>query len=360
MTSGRALRMPPDIVIRPSGVWDSRAPLHNFLSAHRRTIRTYNSLTLAVNRLTHDARQPGVALRSAKKWLKADTGAALGGRAWGNYRRALYRTTADTPASPSIPDFVSDLSLALYDIRRQTILWHASLFETFAQCWALNYLLSVLEDGNENGREWSRAERGLAEAFSPEHGADELPSLPRILRCCPFLEAGLAAIPAFVTTAASDDEEEAPVSVDVNALQAVRSWRAVRNLIVHRGGIVSSRFLTRHGQFFAWLRSHYSYMQPLEVGSGVLFYDDVVRSVFAVHFRAARWMSDLLERRSACRRGHPHAPGPKPDVLFFPGQPPPSPAMVLPGDHAPSLSWATSMSFRTAFRLRASRDPRGT
>ena len=33
--------MPPDIVLRPSGIWNTRAPMHNYLHAHRRHQRTY-------------------------------------------------------------------------------------------------------------------------------------------------------------------------------------------------------------------------------------------------------------------------------------------------------------------------------
>src|SRR5207247_6032449 len=203
----------------------------------------------------------------------------------------LPRTSRDVLPMPLAKDVASDLEQSLYDLRRQTILSYASAFETFAQCWTLNCLLSVIE----SGKGWSRAERGLAEAFSPAHGSDELPGLPRILNCCPFLGEGLSKVPAFVTKDSSNSEDPVQVSGDVNALEAIRSWRAVRNLIVHRGGLISRRFLDRHGPFFQWLREHYPYMLPLEVGNGFLFYDDVVRAVFAVHVRAAGWMSDLLE-----------------------------------------------------------------
>src|ERR1043166_6256660 len=90
-----ALRMPPDIVIRPSGVWNSRAPFHTFLQEHRRIMRHYNVLTLAVYRLTHEAGQPSVAARSGRKWLKAADAGVQAGKAWGNYRKNLPRMAAD-------------------------------------------------------------------------------------------------------------------------------------------------------------------------------------------------------------------------------------------------------------------------
>src|SRR5205809_5270387 len=124
-----ALRMPPDIVIRPSGVWDSRASLRSFLSVHRRIVRTYNILTLAVYRLSHEASDPVVAKRSGRKWLKAQDAGVQAGRSWGNYRRTLPRTSRDVLPMPLAKDVASDLEQSLYDLRRQTILSYASAFE---------------------------------------------------------------------------------------------------------------------------------------------------------------------------------------------------------------------------------------
>lgn len=352
-----ALCMPPDIVIRPSGVWNSRAPLHTFLSEHLEIVRTYNVLTLAVYRLTHEASDFAVATRSGRKWLRVADAGVQAGRSWGNYRWTLPRTSPDELPIPKVKDVAADLAKSLYDVRRQTIVSYTAMFETFAQCWVLNYLLLKLEL-SKTGTWSSKAERKLAEAFSPEHGTDELPGLPRILNCFPFLEEGLSKVPAFLTNDSSASEAPGVLSESVNAFQAIRSWRAVRNLIVHRGGMISRRFLNRHGVFFEWLREHYPYMLPLEVGSGFLLYDDIVRAVFAVHRRAASWMSDLLEKESSERRGHPYAPDPKPTVVFFPGRLPPAPPLLLPGDHEPSFQWTTDLAFRTGFRNSAPRDQR--
>src|SRR3982751_2738140 len=42
---------PLTLVIRPSGIWNSRAPLATFVHYHRRLIRTYNLLTLALGKI---------------------------------------------------------------------------------------------------------------------------------------------------------------------------------------------------------------------------------------------------------------------------------------------------------------------
>lgn len=343
-----ALRMPPYVVIRPSGIWDSRAPFHNFLAAHREIIRTYNVLTLAVYRLKHEASDPAIEGRSGREWMRAADAGVQAGRSWGNYRRTLPRTSHEILATPTAKDVVLDLERSLYPLRRQTVVRYASAFETFTQCWALNYLLSVIERGDQ----WSRPQKRLAEGFSPVHSGDNLPGLHPILKSFPFLRDGLSKSPAFLTKDSSDSEEPEAVSSDVNALAAIEAWRAVRNLVVHRSGMTSLRFLERHGAFFEWLRGHYPYMKPMQVGDGFLFYDDVVRSVFAVHYRAARWMSDQLEQSSSERRGHPFAPGPKPAVVFFLGEPPRAAPMLLEGDHEPSFQWTCNPAFRTDFRAR--------
>lgn len=349
-----ALRMPPDIVIRSSGVWDSRAPLHTFLAAHREIVRTYNVLTLAVYRLTKEAEDPVIAQRSARYWLQAHRAGVQAGRSYGNYRMTLPRKRRNILPAPTAGDVALDLKQSLYPLRRDTIVRYSAVFETFAQCWSLNYLLALIE----GGREWSQAQRRLAEDFSPEHGTDTLPTLPRIREVFPFLEDGLSKLPAFTTSDSSGSDTPEAVTSEVNALEAITSWRAVRNLVVHRGGTLSLRFLDQHGAFFEWLRGHYPYMLRLEVGNYFLFYDDVVRAVFAVHSRAASWMSDVLEEVSGGRRGHPLAPGPKPSEVFFPNIPPPAPPLLMDGDHSPSLEWTRNSEFRTQFRANVPRHSR--
>jgi hypothetical protein len=317
-------------------------------------MRHYNVLTLAVYRLTHEAGQTSNASRSGRKWLKAADAGVQAGKAWGNYRKNLPRTAQDVLPTPTAQELAPHLDEAHIEVRRQTVVLYASMFETFVQCWSLNYLLSCLE----GGRPWSKAERSLAEAFSPEHGSSDLPGLPRVLISVPEIQDGLGEMPAFMSKEDASVGPGAVSSDEPTVLEAVRFWRAVRNLVVHRAGVVNLRFVHRHSRFFEWLKKRYPYMKDLKTGRVFPFYDDVVRAVFAVHSHAARCMSEHLERASGLRRGHPLSPGPKQDNIFFPGTPPPAPMMLLPGDHELSVQWVSTEAFRSAFRAGAPRDSR--
>jgi hypothetical protein len=339
--------MPPDIVIRPSGVWDSRAPFHTYLSFHRRILRSYNVLCLAVERLKRDAKDPTVAAQSGRTWLRAKDGSFQAGLSWQNYRRTFPRLDAATRPSPKAAEIVGHLEEAFDGLKEQALVAFASTFETFPQTWALNTLLAKLEQGVG----WGRTERRLAESFSVEHNTGEdLPSLPRILQAMPEIEEGLRNVPAFVTSDESNSEQAAPLTSEFNALKAIRCWRALRNLLVHRGGILNGRFLRRHGDFFEALQTHYPYMPTLQVGGRMPFFDAVVRSVGIVHYRAALWMSDRLEAVSGGGRGHPFAPSPKPQTFLFKGKVPPAPPLLVVGDHAASYLWVSDQNFRTNFR----------
>jgi hypothetical protein len=268
----------------------------------------------------------------------------MSGIHWRNYQRSLPRQADGQRAAPRAGEIVPHLEEGIAVFKEQTVVSYVSLFETFAQTWALNMLLARLECGLG----WTHAERNLSRAFSPEH-SDDLPSLPRILQAFPALGVGLKGLPAYV---APDQGEEVPVAVTetFNALSAVRAWRAFRNSLVHRGGILNSRFLARHGSYLSALRLNYPYMPDLRVGGRILMYDALVRSIAAEHNRAALWMSDELEAVSGGRRGHPFSPNAKPAKVFFRGDPPPDPPLLMAGDHEGSYGWESSAEFRTRFR----------
>jgi len=339
--------MASQLVIRPSGVWNSRAPFNDYLIRRRQVLRTYNALTLAIYRLRDEATNPAVARRSAAKWLRVSRAGVQAGVSWREYRRTLPRDDPDPDNLPTVTvkEFVPHLDDALYDLRQYATVSQSAIFETYAQCWALNVLLAKLETGGG----WQRYERRLAYAFSPERGSDDIPAVPRIIQSLHALEEGLTAIPAITKTSKSEDEALAVRSDEPTALHAVKFWRAVRNVIVHRGGITSAAFLARYNSFYEVLRGHYQYMEPLSIGGGFKFYDDIVRAMAAIHYKAALWMNDFLQELSHERRGHPNAPQPKASDIFY-GSPPQSPPLLLEGDHEASYRWVTDPAFRMTAR----------
>jgi hypothetical protein len=251
--------------------------------------------------------------------------------------------------SPKAREVISDLEESLSPLKKGTLIIYSSAFETFFQCWTLNFLLARLE----RGFIWTKAERALARDFSPVHGSHDIPGIPRIVQAIPALADGISSLPTFVTSTETDVEMPAPVEPKYNALEGIRFWRAVRNHAVHRGGVISAEFIRRHYGFIEKLRENYPYMPPPDEWTRVLFYDDLVRAMMAVHYRVARWMSAELESISETRRGHPLAPAVKPDIPFFSREPVASPPFLMVGDHEASYRWSKEVEFRTAFRLLA-------
>lgn len=336
------------IVIRPAGVWDSRSPMNDYLIRRRRIMRTYNALGLSIHCLTVEAKAAGA--RSAKKWLKVGEGNKQAGVHWREYRRTLPRESPDPDDLPSVDveTFVDHLGDAIYHIRRDAIVAQAGTFETYTQCWALNVLLAKLE----NGERLTPAHCHLLQSFSPLSKTDELPTVPRILQSMPEIADALTKMPAFnIRAAVSSTSGNADGSA--TALDAIRFWRAARNNIVHRGGVVTGRFFRRHLSFIRELNDHYSYMERLVVGGGFKFYDDTVRAMSAVHYKVAMRMNEHLEAVSRGRRGHVHAPATKQDDVFMKGEAR-SPPLLLHGDHESSLNWITDSSYRRAAILRHS------
>lgn len=345
MSHRASLRMPPDFVIRPSGVWNSRSPFHDYLMEYKRLLRGHNALTLAVLRLRQDSEDPDVATKGARKWLRTEQGPHLGGIAWRNYKKSIPRLVQNEPPTVSVAMFADDLDKALFDVRRNTVIAYSGLFELFTQSLALNVLLARLE----SGQGWTALERRLAVGFSPEHGKGDLPTVPRILAAFPELERGLRDLPMVLVK--SELSSEVPVTVDdvENLYEAIRFWRALRNILVHRSGMVSASFVRRHGELYERLRGHYTYLEAL--GSGRFrLYEDIVRAMGAVHYRAAHWMNNRLLGESGERRGHPLAPEPKQEEFFSAGMKHKSPPLLMDGDHAMSLTWLAGPLERTILR----------
>src|SRR2546422_3134716 len=86
---------PPVLVVRPSGIWNSRAPLHDFFRNSLVIGRDYGILTLAVTRVRHeiDHAPKGNAI-SPREFMRARSSGQIAGRAWLRYRDA-WRALSD-------------------------------------------------------------------------------------------------------------------------------------------------------------------------------------------------------------------------------------------------------------------------
>ncbi len=335
----KSTRMP--IVIRPSGVWNSRAPLHNYIHERRALSKTTCVLTLAIYALRHDARAEHDPARSGRQLLGRITKEeAVAGQAWLDYRRSFPKGLDGKNPQPSVGQVANDAILALYDIREMTIVRLSSLFEAFAQCWTMNYLAAVLE----TGKSWSSKESELADSFHPVHGGGHLPSWPQITKAVPMLKAELQKIPHRFNHPATGEILTAPISAGLNAFEVIQFWRAFRNLSIHTSRLVTRRFFDRYGAFFARMMADLSHLDKLEPGKLMPLHDDMFSAMAAVQYRAALWMNERLVEISTQRRGHPEAPSPVTTTRFPPDTL--APQLFVEGDHAASFRWTLEPAFR--------------
>lgn len=335
------------IVIRPSGIWNSRAPLHNYILERSALSKSTTVLTLAIYALRHDALREPNPDRSGRMLLsRVTTAEAVAAHAWLDYRRSFPKGEDGKNPQPSVTQLAGDAIRALYDIREMTIIRLSSLFEAFAQCWAVNALAARLE----SNQEWSAGERNLAASLLPLRGSGHLPSWPQIAAAFPDVHRGLQSIPHRFNHPTTGAVLESPMSADLNALTAINFWRAYRNLAVHTSRLITRRFHERYARFFDQLMSDLKHIDRLEPGRRMPLHDDLYSAMAAVQYKSALWMNQYLTDLSAGRRGHPEAPGPATTTRFQPSYP--IPPLFLVGDHDPSVQWTGDPSFRAATAAR--------
>ena len=346
------LTMPPDIVIRPAGVWNSRAPFHDFVEDHKRIGRGYAMTVVAALRIKRDLGATGEALTSIRQYFAPVMGPPKKRRpvdrrataAWGAYRDALGKAPATKVAyQPVLEDVLQDLESVVTIVREGVVIKCIALFESYFQCWTLNYLLAKLE----RQELWSNEERLLATRLSPVHGHGAVPGLSMMLRCVPEARRGLRLLPPFFTRPLAGGQMAIADPPALNALAALEFWAGVRNRLVHRSGWISSSFWKQHGKFWSLLLGRYEHIPALKHGRRISLFHEVVVDVQRTTYRCALWLSDYLEAFSAGKRGHMFAPGPRqegplPEELVRA----PSPPLLLDGDYTPSYRWVTDENFR--------------
>lgn len=326
-------KMPPDLVVRPSGVWNSRAPFHNLWLAHQQQNRSHHLLTLAVLRTQSDAAKPANAAVALRRFFRTRAIGLIAENALLSYRMSQRILEGGARFEPSVADVETDLQLILYELRQASAIRYVALFETFALCWALNFLLAKLEAGTP----WSEDERRLAVLLSPLHSKTPPPGWPLVAKHIPLVANGLHQLPHVIRDPTTRREIEQPISPELNAFTAMQFWRDFRNLVVHRGNVINLAFVTKYQSLYEEIRAPFATMsRPLVRGEALHFPEAVVRSIMSTHYRAARWMNDLLLSISEERRGHALAPQAQstsgPFVVVKRAAP-----LLIVGDHAPSV-----------------------
>jgi len=334
------------LIIRPSGMWDSRAPFHTYLFHHRNRLRTYGALTLGIQRLRVEA-EATPAEPLSRKFFRVKQGGHLSDKAWRLYTKSFATTPNGDPERPTLQQVFDDLANCFWATTAWSVVDYAGLFEVFGLSWLLNYLLARLE----SGAALTRDELRLASQISPLRKRLVLPPFPTIVSAIPMLEDGLKALPHVRTDPRTSQEVSTPITETLNALRTLEFWRDYRNLFVHHAGMVSLRFAGKHRAFVEDLRSLMPEIPSLAVGQRIQLRDDSFRAMSSVHYRAAQWMNEQLVALSGGRRGHPFAPSPVP-ALPWTNVPPKAPSLLVEGDHPESYRWVVDPSFRLSYRNR--------
>ncbi|MBI4798340.1 MAG: hypothetical protein HY794_06325 [Desulfarculus sp.] len=238
---------------------------------------------------------------------------------------------------------VDSLHSSIPSITEYAIVSYCGLFETYIQCWALNFLLAKLESGDA----WTSTERKLAHAFSPL-ASPRLPSFIDICKYIPIIKETFNILPHVFVNPKTSKEVEAPITPNLNAFQTVLFWRDWRNLLVHTSGMVNQWFYKKHAMFFADFKSVFPHIRDIEVGKKLSLNDATFRAMATTHYRAARSLRPILVGISSARRGHIMAPGPASDSGKVNPEKLPErvPLMLMAGDHQASYRWTSDPGFR--------------
>jgi hypothetical protein len=335
------------LIVRPSGVWNSRAPLHNYVLERRALSKATCVLTLAIYALRHNASKEPDRNRSGRQFLAGIVKTEIvAGEAWVDYRRSHNKQADGKHPQPTVDQLATDAMRSVYDVREMTIVRLSSLFESFAQCWAINYLIGKLEADLE----LNAGEQRLVRMFNPILSGGHLPGWPKITASLPALERGLSRIP-HVRRLSNGSLVSAPIMKDVNAFTVIRFWREFRNLSVHTGRAVTRPFYARYQEFFARMMDGMQHLPGrLLPGKPMPLHDDMHSAMAAVQYRAAEWMNEQLLELTAARRGHPDAPSAVVRTYFE--ITPPTPPFLLASDHEPSWLWSSDTQFREALSRR--------
>jgi len=324
----------PIAVVRPPEIWDTRSPL---IQLNRMTCdlgQAYWATLLALSVVRDASKRADPSADGRSAFAHRDNSSIR--RTWEQFTRS-FPSNFDGTRSPITAKHVGkSVKLAVASITEHAIVKSSSLFESFAQCWALNYLLARLEASLQ----LTTGELALVREFSPLTSR-HVPGWPRITKAIPLLETELRTISHVKVDPRTGATANAPLTKELNALVVISFWRKWRNALVHGSGVVTAGFWDEHEAIWIALCAIVP-SSRLRLGRKLPLNENIYRSVASVHAHAARRMRTILMDASSDRRGHVLAPGPRwPSDRLPPDKVPTQlPAMLIPGDHEPSVKYA--------------------
>ncbi len=138
-------KIPKPIIVRPSGIWDSRAPFHNFLMIHKKHMRMYLISVLCNEKYYFDYKKARSEGKTLEEFLVIPS-RNKSQRAWRNYVKCQTERYSDGRTKlPIYSNIANDLVVAHEQLKKSAVILHFTLFEQYLQCWLLNYLLIKLE-----------------------------------------------------------------------------------------------------------------------------------------------------------------------------------------------------------------------
>lgn len=330
--------LPPEMVVRPSGIWNSRAPFHTFMKVNKADSRAYELTRLCIERITFDLPIARDAGKTLEEFLVPGTDIAR--RAWKSYANAqLRRNRGGVIQKPAYGHFKHDLIMSNEILKFSTLVRSITLFESYVNCWLLNYLLCKLE----LGQVWTKTEYAFARQTSPVHGDGTPPNISKVLT-------GTSEIADVLGEKDVDEAFAGNIGHDrYSLLDHMFFWLHYRNCLVHNGGLCTPRTFNRHKTFWAdcmteFTRDRFEERVPLTLSFELLH-----RCRFNI-YKAVGRLEYRLREISQGRRGHPWSPAPFPlEENVIP--PRDAPAMLVEGDHTLSLMWHVDAEFRRRYEL---------
>jgi len=220
------------MVVRPSGIWNSRAPFHTFMQINKANSRAYELTRLCLERIKSDipaAREEGKTLEEFLGVKNND----ISRRAWKNYTKAIYKRNGEGEIqNPAYGHTTHDLIMCNEILKFSTFVRSMTLFESYLNCWLLNYLLCKLE----LGQSLNRSETEFARQSSPVHGLGTPPNVAKILTTVTLVKTALGDIfgnrPDTGDSEKSDDTNE---NRNFSLFDKMFFWVHYRNCIIHNG-----------------------------------------------------------------------------------------------------------------------------
>ena len=334
------------MVVRPSGIWNSRAPFHTFLQINKANSRAYELTRMCLERIKQEmpvAREGGETL---EEFLGKTND--ISRRAWKNYAKAINKRNREGQIqNPAYGHTKHDLIMCDEILKFSTFVRSMTLFESYVNCWLLNYLLCKLELGEA----LNRSEGEFARQSSPVHGLGTPPNITKILTSVTLVESTLGDIfdnrPSTGNPEPSDRTNE---NANLSLFDEMFFWVQYRNCIIHNGGLCTPRLFNKYqhlwlGCMSEFTRDRFEERVPLTLSIELLH-----RCRLNI-YHAAIALEDSLKTMSRGRRGHSWAPGERPQEEIAP--PKDAPEMLLEGDHDLSLKWHTDSGFRNSFLVQS-------